>query len=120
MGTDVTLLVGTAEPDDAPPCLARFGREVAGVLGLKDLRTGDHRYVIGDGEDFRAWLEFHPEDEEPHLSHPFWVDLATEKGAEEEVGRRLFQELADTGRFRVVLFLDWDCDRSTHFSCQDW
>ncbi|MGC5017102.1 hypothetical protein [Micromonospora sp. DT47] len=120
MSTDVTLLVGTAEPDDAPS-LARFAREVAGVLDLEDLEwVGDPKRVLGDGKDFRAWLGLRPDDEEPGLSHPFCVDVATGKGAEVEVGRRLFQELADTGRFRVVLFLDWECDRSTHFSCQDW
>ncbi|WP_157740237.1 hypothetical protein [Micromonospora auratinigra] len=119
MTRDVVLLLGTAQPDGSPS-LQRIAPEVARVLDLKDLRTGDHRYVIGDGEDFKAWLSFHPEDEEPHLSHPIWVDVATEKGAEYEVGRRLFQLLADSDRFRVVLFLDWNCDRSTHLSCQDW
>lgn len=50
---------------------------------------------------------------------PFCVDIATEKGSEPEVGRRLFQELADTGRFRVVLWLDGVCERSTHLPCED-
>ncbi|MEH0983229.1 hypothetical protein [Micromonospora sp. CPCC 205556] len=119
MSSDVNLLVGLSEPGD-PPSLARFAREVAGVLGLEELEwVGDPKCVLGDGKDFRAWLRFHPHDEEPHLSHPFWCDIATEKGSEPEVGRRLFQELADTGRFRVVLWLDGVCDRSTHLPCED-
>ncbi|MFU8873060.1 hypothetical protein [Micromonospora sp. SL4-19] len=119
MNGDVVLLLAAAEPD-ASPSLDRITAELARVLGLNHLRVGDPECVIGDGEDFRVWLSFDPDDEEPGLSHPFRLDVATEKGAEVQVGRRLFQELADAGRFRVVLFLDWDCDRSTHFSCQDW
>ncbi|GAB3189054.1 hypothetical protein GCM10027259_59200 [Micromonospora palomenae] len=117
---DVDLLVGTAEPDSAPS-LKPFARDVAAVLGLEGLRVvGDPEYVIGDGEDFKVWLSFRPEDEEPSLSHPFWLEVAAEMDAEYEVGRRVFQMLADSGRFRVMLLLDHDCVRSTHFPCGNW
>ncbi|WP_446218831.1 hypothetical protein [Micromonospora sp. IBHARD004] len=95
MSRDVDLLVGTAGLDGAPS-LKLFAREIAGVLGLENLRVGDPECVIGDGEDFRAWLRFAPEDEEPSLSHPFRLEVAAEMGAEYEVGRRVFQKLADT------------------------
>ncbi|WP_406068507.1 hypothetical protein [Micromonospora sp. NBC_01638] len=120
MGMDVDLLLGMAGPD-TPPSLERFAPEVAEVLGVELVEVpSSRRTFFGQSEEFRAWLAFHPESEEPSLSHPFVLELGAEMGAEVEVGTRVFQELADSGRFRVVLLLDHDCVRSTHFPCEDW
>ncbi|MET8197952.1 hypothetical protein [Micromonospora taraxaci] len=120
MGMDVDLLLGKSGPE-APPLLEQFAPQVAAVLGVELVeKTGSWRHFFGRGEDFVVWLDVDPDTKEPFLSHPFVLEVSAPRGAEAKVGTRLFQKLADTGRFRVMLLLDHDCVRSTHFPCEDW
>ncbi|SCG67092.1 hypothetical protein [Micromonospora halophytica] len=117
---DVDLLLGAAE-QGVVPGLDRVAAEVAEVLDV-ELRevSSSQRTFLGEDRRMRAWLSFHPEEKEPSLSHPFVLEVAAEQGAEEKVGLSVFEKLAKSGRFRVVLLLDSDCVRSTHFPCEDW
>ncbi|MFE9202040.1 hypothetical protein [Micromonospora sp. NPDC007230] len=80
------------------------------------------RYGVGAAgtEEFEVSVTYWPRDDEQPLSHPFHLDLTTEKLREAEVGEQVYQKLADTGRYRVALMLDDHCLRSSHVPCEDW
>ncbi|MER7888677.1 hypothetical protein ABTX15_02500 [Micromonospora sp. NPDC094482] len=116
---DTTLLLGVTQAGELPP-LEQFAPVVAGTLGVELVeRTGDWRHFFGWGENFAVWLNTEPDPEEPFRSHPFCLDVSNPDGTA-ELGMRFFDQLANSGRFRVMLLLNHDCVRSTHFPCEDW
>lgn len=117
---DVGLLLGRVDNVSGDP-LDSLIPELTALLGVQfqEVRSGG-RTFLAHAEEFKVWVSYEPEDEEPSLSHPFQLELATEKGCETEVGERLYEQLAETGRFRVVLLVDFDCVKSTHLPCDSW
>ncbi|MFI7609490.1 hypothetical protein ACIBTV_30860 [Micromonospora sp. NPDC049366] len=95
--------------------------ELAELFGVRfrDVTDGWPTF-LANTEGFKVWVSHRPDDEEPWLSHPFLLDLATEKGREVEVGEQVYQKLVGTGRYRVALLLDGRCLRSSHVSWEDW
>ncbi|MEU4552986.1 hypothetical protein EV382_3680 [Micromonospora violae] len=116
---ETTLLLGPVEADGLPP-LEQVALTVAGIIGVELVeRAGDQRHFFGADDNFAVWLDTDPDTDEPFRSHPFCLDVSN-PSATAELGTRLFHQLADSGRFRVLLILNHDCVRSTHFPCEDW
>jgi len=117
---DVELLLGCLR-NGSGDSLDSLVRELAALFGVQfeEVPRG-WRTFLAFAEEFKVWVSYRPDDEEPWLSHPFLLELATEKGREAEVGEHVYQKLADTGRYRVALMLDGHCLRSSHVPCEDW
>ncbi|TNH30525.1 hypothetical protein FHG89_06495 [Micromonospora orduensis] len=117
---DVELLLGWADGPGGGS-IDSLVPELASLLGVEyeEVQSGS-RTFLAFHKDFKMWVSYRPEGEEPSLSHPFTLELGIRRGEEGEVGNRIYQRLVDTGRFRVVLLQDAACVKSTHFPCADW
>lgn len=117
---DVELLLGRLE-NVGGDSLDSLVRELAALFGVQfDEVPRGRPTFLALAEEFKVWVSHRPDDEEPWFSHPFLLELATEKGREAEVGEQVYQKLADTGRYRVALMLNGHCLRSSHVPCEDW
>ncbi|PZF86599.1 hypothetical protein [Micromonospora deserti] len=116
---EMTVLLGAADPG-WEPCLDEVARELAVVLGFDIVRapSGEEMFLGGD-DSVRVWLTSEPQEDEPHHSHPFILDFTTNEPGM-PYAQSLFDRLANLGRYRLVLVIDHDCVRSTHFPCEDW
>lgn len=116
---DMALLIGSAGRE-RELSLAEMARELAEVLGFDLEKLPDRELFHGGNDSGHAWLRYQPKDEEPFLSHPFLVDVVHPGGPPLPYVNELFDRLIGLGRYRLILLIDFDCVRSTHFPCQDW
>jgi hypothetical protein len=116
---EMSVLLGAADPGWNPR-IEDVAQEVAVALGFAVVPapSGETTFLGGDNS-VRVWLTSEPQSEEPHRTHPFILDFTTNE-PELPYASRLFDRLAAPGRYRLILLVNHDCVRSTHFPCQNW
>src|SRR4051812_8993987 len=115
---DITFLLGPVDPH-LNPSLEEMAQELKTMLGFSLEPVAEKEMFQGGSASGHAWLTEDPEENEPFLSHPFNLDVATNED-ELAYANGIFDILAQSGRLRAVLLVDSACVRSTHFPCANW
>ncbi|GIE91435.1 hypothetical protein [Actinoplanes regularis] len=117
---DREFLIGAAEPDGKPD-LAELVRDLTEVLGFELAELPDQEMFHGGDDTGHAWLKPGWRDpDEPYPSHPYQLDIAYPSGPELPYLNGLFDRLHALGRYRLIMLINGDCVRSTHFPCDEW
>ncbi len=115
---DKSILFGLVAPGPEPS-LAELAPEMSEVLGYPLEPVPGQEMFHGGTDTGHGWLTRRNADNEPFRSHPFDLEFTTTE-AEEPFALKLFDRLAESGRYRLMLVIEAECVRSTHFPCDEW
>ncbi|MFI6761942.1 hypothetical protein ACIBF5_22650 [Micromonospora sp. NPDC050417] len=118
MVADYRLMVGFLDQGRSFDQLVELIAKMTAAT-LRDV-PGETESVVGRIGAGYVWVQFDPADFEPFASHPYGVDLRLEDPSREpELANHILTALVATGGYQVILLMDGDPIRSSHYTEAD-
>ncbi|MFC4110735.1 hypothetical protein ACFOX0_33095 [Micromonospora zhanjiangensis] len=120
VSVEVDLMIGSVGEDVPVSVLVNT---VADLVGETFRPIVGSAGVIYEGErpDGWVWVKEERGDAGPFISHPYALDIRLREPEDElPLLEGVYRALVDSGNYKVILFVDDNCIRGSHFDCKDW
>ncbi|MEV4754613.1 hypothetical protein AB0J86_05815 [Micromonospora sp. NPDC049559] len=113
------LMVGFLDQEQP---FERFAEVVSNAAGQSWQRILEgERRALGVSTSGRFEIYYEPSDFEPFSTHPYRIGLSLyDLSGELELANRIYDALAASGAYRVILLGDDDFVRGTHYTEGEW